>query len=248
LADNLKVDFINGAFSELRISGITLNPSSEEHKKALDILEDMASEPPFNATGYYFEDDPDPNTPHNVPRKFWRGFKTNLAIKLMSHYGKGFKPDQVLISQARGALSSIYAGVARIPQIQYPSRMPLGRGTILKAGRWSRFSIPQDVAPISPETIRMYIDDVRTFSESFASYLLNGETLSSYTITADTGLTISDDALNDDSTAVNYTITATGSSETGGDPLLELKIVATTSDSRIETRIINFELLDSDIS
>lgn len=246
MPNNLKVDFINGAFSELRISGITLNPSPEELEMALEVQEDMASEAPFNATGYYFEEEPDPNTPHNVPKKFWRGFKTNLAVRLMPHFGKGFKPDGQLIKNANASLSQMYANTARVPQIQYPARMPLGHGSSLR--RWSRFAIPWEVAPISPETVRMYIDDVRSFTESFASYLLLAETISSYTIETDTGLTVSGDALDSDSTAITFTVTATGSSETDGDPLLELKIVVTTSGGRKNTRIINFELLDSDIS
>lgn len=246
MPNNLKVDFINGAFGELRISGITLNPSPEELEMALEVLEDMASESPYSSTGYYFEESPDPNTPHNVLRKFWRGFKTNLAIRLMPYFGKGFKPDGQLIKNANASLSQMYAGVATVPRIQAPARMPLGSGSSLK--RWSRFAIPGDVAPISPETVRMYIDDVQTFTESFAAYLRDGETISSYTITADTGLTVSGDAIATGDTAIDYTVTADGSSDTGGDPLLELKIVITTSDSRLNTRIINFELIDSDIS
>jgi len=241
LPNNLKVDFLNEAFSQLRISGITINPSVEELEKALERLEDMASEIPFSQTGYYFEEDPDPNTPHNVPRKYWQGFKTNLALRLMPDFGKGFNPDKSLVSQANASLSSIYAGTAQRPQIQYPSRMPSGKGT----ARWSRFFVPSAVAPISPETVRMYIDDVQDFIESFAAQMLSGETISSYTIEADTGLTIGGDVSGD--STVSFTVTATGTSDTGGDALLELKIQITTSEARKITRIINFELLDSDI-
>lgn len=242
MPNNLKSDLINGAFSQLRISGMTINPNGDDLELALERLEDMASESPFCETGYYFEEDPDLNTPHNVPRKCWQGFKTNLAVRLMPDFGKGRQPDAVLQKQANAGLSTISAFTAKIPFTQYPTRMPKGRGY----GYQNRFFRPEDIAPISCETRRMYIDDVQTFTESFADYLRSGETISSYTITSDTGLTVSGDS--NTNTAVSFTVTATGTSSTGGDPLLELKIVVTTSDSRLKTKIINFELIDSDIT
>jgi hypothetical protein len=245
MPSNLKGDFVNGAFSQLRISGITVVPSPEDLELALERLEDMASESPFSSTGYYFEDEPDPNTPHNIPRKYWQGFKAILALRLMPDFGKGAAPDPMLIKQANAGLSTISAGTARIQQIQYPARMPKGSGTTLRSGRWTRFFTPEVLAPIVPETVRMYVDDIRSFTESFASYLLDGETISSYTIDSDTGLTITADANADPD--ITYTIRADGSSPTGGDAFLQVKIVVTTSGGRKETRIINFELLASDI-
>lgn len=241
MPSNTKGDLINGAYSQLRISGITRNPTPEDLELALDRLEGMASQTPFSRTGYAFEDEPDPNTPHNVPRKYWQGFTTNLAVRLMPDFGKGEKLDQSLLRQANASLSYMSAGTARVQRTQYPPRMPMGSGS-----RWGRFFIPVEVAPVSPETVRMYIDDIRSFSESFAAYLLDGETISSYTIDSDTGLTITADANADPD--ITYTIRADGSSSSGGDPLLEVKIVITTSGGRKETRIINFELIDSDIT
>lgn len=244
MPDNTKGDIINLAYSQLRIGGITTSPTAFDYATALDRLEDMASEYPFCATGYFFEDEPAMATPHNVPRRLWQGFKACLAVRLMPDFGRGMKPDQLLMKQANAGLSAISAYVAKIQPVQYPVRMPTGSGSRYPSD--SRFFSEESVAPISCATKRMYIDDVQEFTESFAAYLRSGETISSFVITADTGLTVSGDAIN--GSGIDFTITATGSSETGGDPLLELKIVITTSDSRKNTRILNFELLDSDIS
>lgn len=246
MSSNLKGDFIVGAFSQLRISGLTVDPSPEDAELALQRLEDMGSEIPFVSTGYYREDLPDPNTPHNVDRKFWNGFHTCLAIRLMPDFGKGFQPDPILMKQASAALSQMYCQTAQRPQMQYPSRMPRGSGTTRRWYRWTNFFIPESVAPISPDTIQMYIGDISDFTESFASYLLSGETIASVTITATDGLTVTTSSNTDSD--VTYTIQAVGTTDSSGNPLLQLKMVVVTSSGRQVTRIINFDLTDSTIS
>ena len=73
----LKGDIINEAYALIRISGITSQPTPEELEKALDRLESMAEE--FFGrninVNYAFEDEPDPNTPHTMARKYWYGFE-----------------------------------------------------------------------------------------------------------------------------------------------------------------------------
>ena len=91
----------------------------------------------------------------------------------------------------------------------------------------------------------MYIGDITDFVEHFSSYLNDGEDISVYTIEANTGITITADAL--DSPDINYTVQADGASDGSGISLLNVKIVATPEDGRIETRIINFKILSSDI-
>ena len=79
------------------------------------------------------------------------------------------------------------------------------------------------------------------FIEHFDSYLIDPEMLSSYTIKADTGLTIVSDSNEDPD--IFYQIQAVGG--TSSDGLLRVKIVITTDTGRITTRVINFELIES---
>jgi len=244
--DNTKGDIINRAFSALRISGITADPSPDDLELALTKLENMAAE--FAGrnilTNYTFEDEPDPNAPHNMDRKFWHSYDVNLAVRLMPDYGKGQKPDVALIRQASAGISFLSSATALIKAVQYPNRMPIGSGSSI-GQRWGAFFTKQNEAPISYLTKTMYIGDITDFVEHFSSYLLDGEDISVYTIEANTGVTITADAL--DSPDINYTIQADGNSDGSGISLLNVKIVATTSDGRIETRIINFKILSSDI-
>ena len=238
-----KGDIINRAFSTLRISGITVDPSPEDLALALVKLENMAAE--FAGrnirTGYLLEDDPDPGTPHNMDRKFWNSYDVLLAVRLMPDYGKGATPDVTLIRQASAGFSFLSSLTATIKQVQYPSRMPVGSG----ASVGSKFFGKVVEAPNAVPTRIMYIGDITTFVEHFDSYLETGEDVASHTIAASTGLTITADALA--TPDVTYTIQAVGNGDGSANSLLQVKIVATTTTGRKETRIINFKLLESSI-
>ena len=241
-----KGDIVNRAFSALRISGITSIPSPEDSELALGKLENMAAELSGRnvSTNYAFEDTPNPNTPHNMERKFWHSFDVLLAVRLMPDFGKGEQPDVALIRQASAAFSFLSSATAKVNQIQYPDRMPRGNGAA-RGLRWNKFFTPQTEAPNSDLTKTMYVNDIRTFVEHFDSILVTGETIVSHTIEANTGLTITANSLA--SPDVTYTVRADGATDGSGVPYLSVKIVATTSTGRIETRIINFKVISNDI-
>ena len=240
-----KAEIINGAYSMMRISGITVDPSGEDLALALTRLEDMAEE--FEGrnivTDYNFEQNPQTTSLHNLDRKHWFAYKANLAIRLHPDFGK--QPHPVLLSQSQASYSFLVGNTAPVRESVPSTRMPIGSGNVMNRFRWNRYYRPAAEAPLSAATITMYVLDVKAFSESFVAYLDTGETISSYAITADTGLTISTDA--NATPFITYTIQANGLS--GGDPvgLLQVKIVVTTSAGRLETRIINFQLLESDV-
>lgn len=240
-----KADIINGAYSLMRISGITLDPSAEDLTLGLERLEDMAEE--FHArnivTDYNFETSPVTTSLHNLERKHHFGYKANLAVRLCPDFGK--PPPPALVAMQSSSFSFLSSNTAPVKETSYPNRMPRGRANTFRSLFWTRFYNREVTAPLSSETIIMYIDDVKAFSESFVAYLDSGESIASYTIEADDGLTITTDA--NATPLITYTIQADGLSSGSSIGLLQVKIVATTSASRIETRIINFQLLQSEI-
>jgi hypothetical protein len=240
-----KIEFINGAYSLIRISGITVDPSGGDITLALERLEDMAAE--FHGrnmfTDYNFEENPNADSLHNVKRKYWFAFKANLAVRVLPDFGK--QPDPILLSQQQSSYSFLAADTALVKEIPYPRRMPVGERNSLRLQNWNRYYNTSVEAPLSSDTIVMYIDDIKAFSESFIAYLDFGETIASYTIEADGGLTIVSDT--NASPLITYVIQADGLSDGGSVDLLQVKIVITTSESRVQTRIINFKLLDSEI-
>lgn len=246
MPNDLKGDIINGAYSQMRISGLTVDPSPEDNVLALDRLENMANE--FYGrnicTGYYLEDDPDVNSPSGLDKKFWYPFKCVLAVRLLSDFGKGMTPDPLLIKNASAQLSFLYAATANPRETQYPNRQAIGAGNSLRYHRYRRFYTPTEEAPNVCATNRMIVGDIDNFIEHFDSYLtIDGETISDYTIEADTGLTVVSDSLT--SPDIDYQIQAVGNDGISSDSLLQVKIVATTSEGRVTTRVINFELTTS---
>lgn len=238
---NLKSDIINTAYTHLIISGITSDPTPEETDFALDVLEDMANE--FEArnicTGYNFQDEPDVNDESGLERQFFNAYKTNLAMRLISAFGKQIPP--VLMSQANQSLSSMSARTAKVRQIQHPNRMPRGSGSTLRFNRWRRFFRDPAQAPISCDTNKLQIGEVNDYLEDFGAYLRDFEYIESYTIESTDALDI-EESSNDDN-IVYYRVKAVSTSETSSAYQL-VRITITTTDQRIEKREINFNVTD----
>jgi len=241
--DNLKGDLTNGAFDRLRISGLTVDPTAFDNTKALRRLESMMAE--FLArninVSYAFEDDPDLATPHNVPIQYWDPIESLLAKRLLPDYGKGFQPDPSLFDAAKAGMSFLYSATAQPRQTQYPSRQPMGAANTLRFRR-RRFYGPSTVTSYSATTNQMIVGDINDYVEHFDSFLVASEDISSFTITADTGLTIVSSSLT--TPDVSYRIQADGDASEDVEDPYQVKIVATTDTGRIITRLIRFELTD----
>ena len=238
MPNDLKGDIINGAYSQMRISGMTIIPGPDDIATALRRLEAMANE--FCArnidTGYYFEEEPDVNSKCGLDPKFWYTFECILATRLVSDFGKGAqdKIDPILFKNASAQISFLYAATANPRQIQYPGRQSMGAGNS-QFSRFSKFYTPFTEAPNVCATNRMIIDDIDDFVEHFNSYLKSDEEIDSYSIEVDTGLTVISDSK--DGSDILYRIQA----DSGGS-VLHVKIVVITDDDRVITRIINFEV------
>lgn len=241
----LKADMINGAYSQIRISGITSQPTPEDLTLALGKMEQMAAEYEGRniCLSYNLQDNPDPNESHNVSKKHEYAFQSCLAFRLLDDFGK--EVPATLLSAYQGAYSYLSATTAPVRQTQYPSRQPLGAGNTLRWARYRRFYQPQSQVPLSCESNIMFLGDIDNFTEHFDSWLLDTEAVASFVITSDEGLTVVSSSLS--SPDITYQISATGNEGVRSNSLLQVKIVATSDAGRVTTRIINFELKDSSI-
>ena len=235
---DLKSDLINGAYSQLRISGLTVIPSVDDNKLALRRLENMLNEffKRNICLGYNFEDTPDINTPCGIDSCFWYSIECILAVRLVTDFGKGKEPDPILFNNAKAQMSFLYSATADPVQTQYPNRQSIGAGNTLRFGRTRKFYTPVTEAPNDCATNDMVVGDIDNFVEHFDAYLIDPEVISSYVITADTGLTIVSDSNTD--TDVSYQVSAVGPAK----DLLQVKIVMTTDTGRVTTRLIDFSL------
>jgi hypothetical protein len=177
-----KADLVNGAYEEIRISGLTAQPGPEDVRFALDLLEDMMASffKKGIDVGYNFQDLPDPADKHNIPREHRRAIILDLAWNVLTAFGKEIP--QSLLLRKRAFHSTLVSATATPRQIPYPSRQPIGSGNQKYGEQHSRYYHQSDPAPNLASTNRMFIGDVDNFVEHFDAYLDDGESIQSFTI------------------------------------------------------------------
>jgi len=234
-----KLDIINGAYSKMRINGLTVNPTPELVAVALDVLEDMMADYDGRAIniGYNFEDVPDVNSPTGVEHTFNLMMKSNLAVNLIPDFGKEVPAKlhvmaSVTLSNAVGA-----SAMASISEVPYPNRMPLGSGNTLRNNQRHKFYRAFKENPVSSAVLRLVVGDIEDYKESFHSYL-SGEVIASVVITSSTGLSVVSQS--DDGEIVSYRVKAESVATSG--PHQTIKMIMTSDTGRVDTRVIEFEI------
>jgi len=227
----LKSDIINDAYSLIRISGVTVQPSAEDNELALGRLEGLAAEWASRGydVGYKFSDVPDTGDPSGVDIAYKFAFSSGLALRVLTDFGKDIPPS--LYASHGGAFSALAGATAITRPTAYPARMPRGSGNRY----WGYVQV--DDAPIAPDVKYIRVGGIAAYSESYKAYLNDGEIIDSVVLSADAGLTILAQALNTDANILTYSIQA---GTTQG--LQEIKITALTDAGRIEIRNSRFQV------
>lgn len=240
----LKSDLINGAYSQLRISGLTVSPSPANNATAISRLESMMHE--WRGIGYdigyNFTETPNTGDDANVDLKFQFAVETSLAIRLCPDFGKDI-PQALLLNNSK-ALSSMANMVAIRKQTGYPSRMPVGKGNNVGIANFGNYFVKTSEAPVSAQTITIQAGDIESYNDDFRSYLIDAETISSYVITVDSGLTVLSDSLNTAEDRVVYSIEADDVTE---NTYAKLEVEITTSDGRVKKRYHDFQINKEDV-
>ena len=188
---------------------------------------------------YNFEDTPDPSSQTNVTMPYWHMIDTNLAMRLVPDFGKEVPASLLAQASQSLATASGISARANLRQVAPPNRQAVGEATTLRYNNYQRFNRAQELPPQNCETNTLFQGDINDYVESFRAYLDDAETISSYTIDADNGLTIISDTNNDP--FINYTIQANDDG-TFTKSWQQVKIIVTTSNGRVETRLVNFQV------
>lgn len=238
-----KIDLVNCAYSQLRISGLTVDPTPEDLAVALDRLEAMAAEWESRniCTGYNFTDRPRPNDVTNIELWTKQAFETNLAVRLIPDFNKAVPP--ALEMQARQALSNISGRIAKkkIREVRYPERMAIGSGNDLRYWPYQNYYRETTPPPNECSTNFIFIDDINDYQEDFTAYLNQNEVIDSFTIEADPGLSLLSSSQNGN--IIEYRVRAENQERSG--EWQQVKIVVTTDTGRVNTRLINFDVEQS---
>lgn len=242
-----KVDVISDAYSRMRISGLTLEPTPEDLELALTRLEDMMAmwESRNIIINYNFEDIPDPNTLTSVKAAYKNAMSSNLAIELIPDFNK--EVPAVLYRQASASLDNVSGRVAleRINQVPYPHRQPVGSGNSLRWNRWARFYRDYNYKPNVNMSETMFINDINDYMESFDAYLNQDEIIQSFDIQVDSGLSLENSSISSNGREISYRIKAVNGNNEYHDRVSQVTIVVTTDQGRVNTRRIFFSLVSA---
>ncbi len=236
MAFETKQDVILDAYSRLRISGLTVNPTPEDVTVGIERLESFMEmlEAKNLRLNYRFEEDPDPSTEHGVAKSHFNMMSTNLAVMLSDDFGKPIAPS--LAGQARATLSNAYAITASENARQTPqsNRMPIGSGNRWW-GRIQRYYPEADQA--DKYANKLVQGNSQDFEYDFSQYLVDGQTIDSFTIQVDTGLTVVSSTNN--STYISYRLMADSEAELG----VKNGAITITYEGKDQTVFIQFEVL-----
>lgn len=235
-----KVQTINNAYTQLRISGLTVNPTPSNLVLGLNTLESMMAEffGQWNlGINYNFEETPDLNSVTGVDLSYQYTMEANLAVRLIPPFNKEVPPKLELM-----ASQSLSKAIGRwqsdnMRMIQPPRGMPVGSGNTFRGFYWNRFSIPVPTPPVSSATNYMLQGETLDYYEDFSAFL-GTATIASYTIVADPLLTIDTSA--NDSPRITYTITAPAQPPATYGPYQLVQINIVDSTGRELIRLINF--------
>ena len=243
-----KGEIINDAYSQLRISGLTVDATGKEKETALNRLEGMAAE--FEGRNicinYIFEELPDTSTSTGVSLQFQQMLATNLAVRLIPDFGKNSQQSPSLMDlkkQANQSLSNASARTAKVNRTNYPDRMPVGSGNTFRLGnKWRRFYREAGNPVISCETKELPLNSIASYVVSWSNFLADGETIASFIIESTSGLTVSEAAIQNSSTEIFYKALGTSC----GAQTVTISIVTTSSaPENADTETINFNVIDN---
>lgn len=232
----LKIEHVLQAFQRIRISGLTFDAVPEETSIGLQVEEDMMHE--FRSrnicSSYVFEDVPDPNTDSGVNPAYNNAMSSNIAIRLLDYFGKPVPP--ILMKQATQSLSNWSARSGVTNMINPPRRQPKGSGNTFRFINWVRYYRFQDGAPISCNTMDLKVDETDTFSINFGGYLLDEETIVSFTLEVDPCIEVLTSTISDDSESIELECKGIDAGTAA------IIITITTSTPRINPQTVYFNI------
>ena len=234
----LKIDIVLAAYEELRISGLTSNPTPKEIESAIRRLDNMMLGwknknlcPSYIRSESYSDIDPNQDSGINDVDMF--AIVANLAKNLCAMFGK-ICHQQTMIDAKEG-YDNLFSAV--VPERESDPYMPKGTGRPFGNSFAHRFKFQNNDknAPDNCATFDLKVGQIDFFSVDFSRYLLDGNTITSFTVEDGEGVKI----LTSQETDGIVTIEAEGL--TAGFAPIKITITSTPS-GRVDPETINFNV------
>lgn len=236
-----KGDIALGALQELVISGITSEPSPDEVVSTIIALDNMVNSwkrknicLSYIASASY--NDVDPNQDSGLCDDEIFAVIFNLAKNRCASFGKPC-PDRIL-DDAKDGLDNLYSVV--LPEKESRPYMPVGGGETysyynsLYHGFYNRYFPSDENAPDNCSTFDIKVGQTDFYSVDFNCYLLDGNTISSYTVEDGEGVKVNSHSESDGVVTLECQGIISGYST--------VKITVTSSSGRVNPEIVNFNV------
>jgi hypothetical protein len=193
----LKVDIVLAAYEELRISGLTSNPTPKEIESAVRRLDNMMlGWKNKNLCLSYIRSesysDIDPNQDSGINDVDMFAIVANLAKNLCAMFGKACHPQTMM--DAKEGYDNLFSAVA--PERESDPYQSLGSGRPFgNTYAWRhKFQSNDKNAPDDCETFNLLVGQTDYYSVDFNRYLLDGNTINSFIVEDGEGVSVTDSA------------------------------------------------------
>lgn len=197
-----KNDIVLNAFSEMRISGITVSPNPTEVTDAITVLDNMMLnwENENICIGYIRPESygqSDPNDDSGIPDTAVFAVVANLSKVLCPSYGK--QPHMQTLANARQGKSNLYN--IELPQRENNPFLPKGSGEVYGyygySYRTPKFQSQTDDAPDNCQTSIIKVGQIDSYTYDFNSLIADGDSIDSYTVDYGSGVSVLEHAESD---------------------------------------------------
>ncbi|QDP52075.1 MAG: putative peptidoglycan hydrolase [Prokaryotic dsDNA virus sp.] len=203
-----KIDIVNGTYSLIRISGLTSSPLPEEINTAIQVLDDLAAEISTSLNLGYIQPieygASGPNDDSGLSPELAGPMKKMLAVELVTFFGREVTP--TLAAIAKSGMKSMERLLVSVPDMQNPATLPIGSGN-----EWDYRSDKFYPEPNNDDgAIDHFKDDVFQFPFDWSSWVGETDTLISVTYDADSGINLSNEAIEGNTSVVTISFNSVG--------------------------------------
>jgi hypothetical protein len=203
-----KIQIVNGAYSVMRISGLTVSPSPEDSALGVQVLDDLMAELSVELdTGYiqpinYGESDA--NDDSGLTAETVGPVKKMLARELLANFGKPITNELNLIYN--DGLRKLEQLLVNVLPSQNPATLPIGSGNEYDYRSNKFYSEPNN----DDGAQNYYKDEVFQLPIDWSSWLAGVSALTNITYKADSGLNLTEESFTDDFSTVTIGFNAAG--------------------------------------
>lgn len=237
-----KGEIATQALKRIRISGLTSEPDPAELVDAIQELDLMVGLwRDSGITAQYYDSpvfgQPSINQVSGVDREHTQAFVLNLAVNLCDLYGK--MPTQKLAEQANVAYSSLFSIV--MPNREGNPYLPKGAGSqYAYLYRYNQFFGYEETPPTNSDTQVIALSDTYDYTVNWDDWLVEGATVTSYTINASDGLELI--SHQQQGNEIYFKVTA----KSIGAESIWLQVTS-SQNGRVDNRIVNFNVVASKV-